>query len=485
MQAAWILALPPFRGIDEFDHAFRAAAVADGQWLPSYEVAPQGRGDLIEVPTSIVRAAQPVCESYEYTGRDNCHPVRTVSADTVLVASAAGRYHPVFYWVIGAPASFFEGATALYAMRLASAALCATLIALAGYCISLWARTKWPYVGLFAALSPVAVYSTAVAAPNGIEIVAGLSLWASLIGLANEHADSRMRIRLLLVSIPALLVLTTVRPLGPAMTALILATVLILLGLQGARRTFKEHPRLVCLLGALATLAVSANFWWVKSTSAMYVAFEDTQWATTNPLTASFAKLPVWTLQTIAAFPVRNEPAPTFVYAAWLTFLPILLITATRLRTGNTQHALVVSSAIAILLPVALSIMTIQQTGPIWQGRYGLAYTVGVPLLAGFALDRDNFRHRLAPGTVALGWLTLVAAHAVSAQNVLISESVESPLADDPSWIFIHPWAPAALMVAGGLISAYSLGIGVQTPPAADRNTAEEPGLEKVVTRDG
>ncbi|MDX6360561.1 MAG: hypothetical protein QOH37_3615, partial [Nocardioidaceae bacterium] len=24
-QAAWILAAPPFRGIDEFDHAFRAA----------------------------------------------------------------------------------------------------------------------------------------------------------------------------------------------------------------------------------------------------------------------------------------------------------------------------------------------------------------------------------------------------------------------------------------------------------------------------
>src|SRR4051812_17846045 len=31
-QAAWILAVPPFRGMDEFDHAFRAAGVASGQW---------------------------------------------------------------------------------------------------------------------------------------------------------------------------------------------------------------------------------------------------------------------------------------------------------------------------------------------------------------------------------------------------------------------------------------------------------------------
>ena len=33
MQAAWILALPPFRGADEFDHAYRAAAVAHGEFI--------------------------------------------------------------------------------------------------------------------------------------------------------------------------------------------------------------------------------------------------------------------------------------------------------------------------------------------------------------------------------------------------------------------------------------------------------------------
>lgn len=35
MQAAWIVAVPPFRGSDEFDHAYRAASVADGAWMPT------------------------------------------------------------------------------------------------------------------------------------------------------------------------------------------------------------------------------------------------------------------------------------------------------------------------------------------------------------------------------------------------------------------------------------------------------------------
>ena len=35
LQASWVLTVPPFRGIDEFDHAYRAAAVAHGQLVPS------------------------------------------------------------------------------------------------------------------------------------------------------------------------------------------------------------------------------------------------------------------------------------------------------------------------------------------------------------------------------------------------------------------------------------------------------------------
>ena len=63
VQLAWILTVPPFRGIDEFDHAYRAAAVAHGQWLPRASASVRGHGEYVEV------------------------------------ASGAARYNPVFYWL--------------------------------------------------------------------------------------------------------------------------------------------------------------------------------------------------------------------------------------------------------------------------------------------------------------------------------------------------------------------------------------------------
>ena len=90
VQAAWILALPAFRGIDEFDHVYKAAAVAHGQLLD--EAPPEtGRGGLIPVPEDVVAAASAMCDSYDYTGRGNCHPVEHVGAGTGRRSPAARR----------------------------------------------------------------------------------------------------------------------------------------------------------------------------------------------------------------------------------------------------------------------------------------------------------------------------------------------------------------------------------------------------------
>src|SRR3954451_20163679 len=94
LQVAWILTVPPFRGIDEFDHAYRAAAVAHGQWLPRASASVHGHGDYVEVPPALVRAAEPICASYTYTNHDNCQGADRVGS-YVEVASGAARYNPV------------------------------------------------------------------------------------------------------------------------------------------------------------------------------------------------------------------------------------------------------------------------------------------------------------------------------------------------------------------------------------------------------
>ena len=63
LQTAWTLAVPTFRGIDEYEHVYKAAAVARGDWSPDHRASPTGWGDVVVVPADLVEAARPSCES--------------------------------------------------------------------------------------------------------------------------------------------------------------------------------------------------------------------------------------------------------------------------------------------------------------------------------------------------------------------------------------------------------------------------------------
>ncbi len=236
LETAWIIALPPFRGTDEFDHAYRAASVAHGHWRFPSVAAEHGRGGLVVVPRALVEAASPVCASYLYTGRDNCYPVADVGDGYVTVASAAGSYNPVFYAVIGSVSTMFDGAHALYAMRVANALVCGLFIALAAWVTSLWAQTRWPLFAVVVSMTPVMIFSLAVAAPNAMEMSAALALWCSLLGVVRLDPDDR-RMRLLIAAVALSgVVLVPLRLLGPLWLALIGATFLVMAPMRARSR---------------------------------------------------------------------------------------------------------------------------------------------------------------------------------------------------------------------------------------------------------
>ena len=217
--------------------------------MPDYISATNGRGELLVVPRDIVEAAKPVCETYLYVGPDNCNPVRELGDGQVSVASSAARYNPAFYWLIGTPSLGFNGTQALYVMRVVGALLSSLLIGLAAWSISLWSRSFWPLLGLLVALTPVAIYSTAVAAPNGLEIAAGVALWASLIGLSSPGIAPRVEGVLLRTAIPSAVVLAGVRQLGPLWIVLIVFSTAALLGVRGTVGVFRRHAARFCHRG--------------------------------------------------------------------------------------------------------------------------------------------------------------------------------------------------------------------------------------------
>ena len=447
VQAAWVFAVPPFRGIDEIDHAFRAAGVASGQWMPN-TVAENGRGYLVVVPQTIAAAAGPECRALEYMGPDNCQPVRELAADNVTIASAAARYNPLFYRVIGTPTQWLDGAQALYGMRIVAGLLCAGFIALAGWAISLWARTSWPMVSLLVAMTPVTIYSTSISAPNGVELGASLALWVTLLGLTRPQLAAATERALLWAALPSGVVLATVRSLGPVWLGLIVLTVAAFLGVNETLSLLRRHRRTVSVVAATISTAVVAGAWWTLSAGTNQL---EEHLDLPNPFTKTLEQIPVWFLQSIAAFPTRDEQAPVIVYAASMVVLLALVGVGFWVGSRRSRLAIAGTLFVALLVPFVATVTTYSQTGAIWQGRYGLPYTFGVILFAGLALDERRHAHRLAGPALLAGCLAMVTAHVVGVTNVLILERANSPQSGDPAWLMPAPWIVALLMILGWL----------------------------------
>ena len=460
LQLAWIVATPPFRASDEFDHAYRAAAVSRGEWSP-VSPALHGRGELVTVPESLVRAAHRQCAALGYTGPDNCRPARRVDSDSVLVASAASRYNPAFYWMIGSVARPFDGANAVLAMRAAAALLCTVLLTLTVWSIRSWSRTWWAGAGLLVAITPVVVYSSAVAAPNGAEMMAALALWASMMG-APQAVDRTTARRLIWVAAGSSVVVANVRYLGPGFVVIIVACALLaqprasLHDIWIRARGHVIAGSLVSALGLFIGLA-----WTFYAGTARVQSSANVHVTPMELLTTLSEQIPAWSLQTIAAFPYRNQPAPAVVYAVWLV-LYLAFIIAAFVRSPRTARRLqVVVIGGVLLMPVLLAILTVSGRGIIWQGRYGLPLAFGTCLLAGLALDRRPPPGRLWRPAAIVGSWTMMAAHVVSVTNVLLAERASGISSGDQGW---HQ--PGVLVVVGlSACGFFLLARGALTPP--------------------
>lgn len=448
VQAAWVLALPPFRGTDEFDHAYRAAAVAGGQWRSSgVQVRePVGRGELVTVPRGLVEAAGPVCSALPYTGPANCAPVAEAGGGRAQVASAAATYNPVFYWIIGTPGSWSSGAGSLYAMRATAALLCAALVALAGWVTLTWARTVWPFVATTAAATPVMAFSMSVAAPNGLEMCAALVVWSALLGLRSAEVTARHGLRILVVASIGACVLVTPRTLGPLWLLLICLSVLVLVGPGRVLALLRPRPAtaatcavtvLGCTLAAVAwTLTASTN------------AIEPFPTKVPNVVVGTLQQLPLWFLQSIAAFPRRIDPAPPLVYLLVALAGAALLAAGLAVASRRMRVAMALVLVLAVAVPVLVTVPSIREAGAVWQGRYGLPFHLGLTLLAGAALDvRPGGRRLVAPRR--LGGVLLAAAHLVAVVAVLERERRTSPLAGSGSWLEAPTWGVVVLLLVG------------------------------------
>ena len=454
LQLGWILALPPFRGIDEFDHVYRASAVAHGEWVSEPENATRGTGATVSVSNAIVAAAQPECQRLKYTGPEDC--VGEPAGSRVEIASGAGRYNPLYYAAVGYPAAVFDGVSALYAMRITSALLCLllTLWALSG--LRRWAAPRL-VLAAGVGLTPMIVYSTSVVAPNGLEMVAGFAFWAALAGLAHDP-EPRHESRHLLLGVVAGGLLVTLRSLGPVWALLILATALLAWpALRTRLRGLAARPRGRLALG-IGVVVSAASVGWILSQRSLVIGVEEVQ----RTLSVGFrietaaGELPLWMLQTIAAFPLRNEPAPTLVYGCYAILLGFLILGSLAWARGAARTALAAGVALSFVIPFVITAVTLSTFGTAWQGRYALPYLVGTAVIAGLVWSRRDKTYGWR--TLGPALVLLVLGQIAGPVAVLRSELQVSPLAGTDVWALApSPWLLGLVTTIGAVCFALPL----------------------------
>lgn len=471
VQAAWIVAVPPFRGIDEFDHVYRAAAVARGEWQAE-GTAPHGRGGLVTVPADIVSAAHAQCAALKYTGHDNCSPAVVLQDGRVRVASAASRYNPVFYWVVGSVARPFHGDAALYAMRMVSALLCAIGLAVAAWCISRRSTTNWPRVGLLLAITPVFAYSTVIPAPNGLEMVSGLVLWCALLALGEDRRPGDCWV--IGWGIAASLCLVTLRSLGPVLAVLIVICVLIVRRRQ-LGKIWSAHARWLSAGVALTSVVTLASVWWIL----VQVPLASEGDFSAAPYLESWRVLPIGMLQTVAAFPLREERAPIFVYLVYLAMVAAMFVMALRQSSGRLRQGLVVGLILTQVLPLALTVASIRSVGLVWQGRYALPFVGGLTVLAGVALERGRAREIPRPVLAALAGAYVVVQ--VTCIGAVYHRELGNPVsAADPGFLQTSTGLVVAIGAIGWLVVVAALLMLVDRRAEDPAHDQEESGPRPV-----
>jgi hypothetical protein len=443
LQLAWTVAVPPFRGIDEFDHVYKAASVARGDWFPTPTDATRGTGAWLEVPTDLVQAAQPRCKALVYTKDADC--VGTPHGDTTRIASGAGRYNPVYYAVVGTPALPFDGNTAVYVMRLSSILLCWLLFWLALTATRIWARTPWPTTAIAIASTPMLVYSSSIVAPNGVEMMSGLALWSAALGLTRDP-PRRDQTRLLLTAMVAGSILVTTRSLGPLLCLLILITVIAATRPPRGLVSGLFTRRLAWVTAVVVFAATVLSTVYIVAMEALDVAQQLGKHISFAKRLSNLIRAAVmWFFQGIAAFPLRDEPTKPAVYACYAVLFIVLFVLGMRYAARGLRAGIVLALVASTAVPFGFGLDPTNAPG-FWQGRYMLAYSVGIAILIGFALDQT--RHRLKSIDAFVGLGLFVVAQTIGPVDVF-RRTVDRSMVDYHD--VLHPSAVvvAALAVMG------------------------------------
>jgi hypothetical protein len=285
--------------------------------------------------------------------------------------------------------------------------------------------------------------------PSSLEIAAAALVWVAGLALVDPRPPTASVERVTLVSfVVGAVALVLTRPLSPLWLALIVGAVVVTSSLARLRElAARTDVRAGAVVTVVATIAAVV---WLQ----VYRPLQGDNFAPTGvhgltALRVSFERLGTMWRQIVGVFGWLDSPSPLLVVVVWCAALVGLILVAFAL--GSTRHrvALGVTLFVAVVVPPLIQSTQLKTSQPIWQGRYTLPLAVGIPLVAGWAVDRTSHRWRELL-RVRAQWLVAVLAlgHVLAFASALRRYTVGM---NGPTWFFGHevwePKVPAGLLV--------------------------------------
>jgi len=403
--ALWGLATPRFAVPDEPAHFVKAAAVARGQLI-----GPPERPTRFRLPPAIVDARfQTGCFVFLPKQPADCAPGQGGSgagSQDVVAYTAAGKYPPAYYALVGLPSLVWPDLRAVHAARGVSAGLSAALLA-AALTAAVAGGSRLAAVAIGLAVTPMVLFLASGINPSGPEIAAAAALWSAGAVLAVATGPPA---RPLMASVGlSAVVLALSRPISPFWVAVIGAALLLLAGWRRVAELLGYRSTQVAVVAIV--LACAAQAAWIVTSGSLQLYGAGQRVALPERVRTSVGLTDERLRQMVGWFGWLDTPPPLAVQLAWAAALLVLLVVALRRATPRSVGLVVLLAGGVLAVPVVLEARSISEVGYFWQGRYTLPLAVGLPLVAA-ASSRGRPGH--PPRATALLLAVLVACHLVS-----------------------------------------------------------------------
>lgn len=414
--AVWSLTTPPFGAPDEASQVAKAMAVGHGNLFPDEQGEYLG-GSGVETRQRLSVYEVPVTYIYDWT----CfiaQPAKTAACAGVFggdeKSGSGSNYHggypPLYYGLVGWPASVLPSPQSFYFLRLVSAALVAAFIASALQSAIAHRRSRLLALGVLVGATPGLFALGGSIHSSGFEIAAAICLWTTLLVLFTEpdavRATSRRR-RLVVRATIAGAALALARPVSPIWVVLI-ALIVLSVARRDALRAL-VRARSAWIGTALVALACAIAGVWIltEQPDRDFIRYAP---GVGRPERLVVARTMAGALgnhvrDMVGSFGWSELSAPTSTMVAWVASISVLAVLALTIAKRRERLALIGLGVAIWVVPILLVMPTATTHVNGWVGRYTQPLAVGFPLMAGLVLDH----HRERIGTIAKGTTTFVA----------------------------------------------------------------------------